>query len=123
MCYIPLLLLLSLPTFLASNKSTEAQDSYGGTWYTHRYPGIRSDSDLYTFGYSFKPWVGPPIDRTRYSSVAWLPDGTGFYYTRYPGNGRVPAGEEHYHRSIYFHALGTDPDLDPLVFKPEQKEH
>jgi cation diffusion facilitator CzcD-associated flavoprotein CzcO len=28
---------------------------------THRYPGIRSDSDLYTFGYRFKPWVGPPI--------------------------------------------------------------
>jgi len=27
----------------------------------HRYPGIRSDSDLYTFGYRFKPWTGPPI--------------------------------------------------------------
>ncbi len=39
----------------------EAQASYGGTWRTHRYPGIRSDSDLYTFGYRFKPWVGPPI--------------------------------------------------------------
>jgi cation diffusion facilitator CzcD-associated flavoprotein CzcO len=39
----------------------EAEKSYGGTWWTHRYPGIRSDSDLHTFGYSFKPWVGPPI--------------------------------------------------------------
>ena len=39
----------------------ESQDSFGGTWLTHRYPGIRSDSDLHTFGYSFKPWVGPPI--------------------------------------------------------------
>ena len=39
----------------------EAQKSYGGTWYTHRYPGIRSDSDLYTFGYRFKPWTGAPI--------------------------------------------------------------
>lgn len=39
----------------------ESQDSFGGTWWTHRYPGIRSDSDLHTFGYSFKPWVGPPI--------------------------------------------------------------
>ena len=39
----------------------EAFDSYGGTWLTHTYPGIRSDSDLYTFGYRFKPWVGPPI--------------------------------------------------------------
>ncbi|MGO9356547.1 MAG: flavin-containing monooxygenase [Xanthobacteraceae bacterium] len=39
----------------------ESQDSFGGTWLTHRYPGIRSDSDLYTFGYRFKPWTGPPI--------------------------------------------------------------
>jgi monooxygenase len=39
----------------------DALDSYGGTWWTHRYPGIRSDSDLFTFGYGFKPWLGPPI--------------------------------------------------------------
>jgi cation diffusion facilitator CzcD-associated flavoprotein CzcO len=39
----------------------ETQHSHGGTWLTHRYPGIRSDSDLYTFGYRFKPWIGPPI--------------------------------------------------------------
>jgi cation diffusion facilitator CzcD-associated flavoprotein CzcO len=39
----------------------EAQEGFGGTWRTHRYPGIRSDSDLYTFGYRFKPWTGAPI--------------------------------------------------------------
>jgi len=39
----------------------ETLESFGGTWLTHKYPGIRSDSDLYTFGYRFKPWVGPPI--------------------------------------------------------------
>ncbi len=39
----------------------ESQDDFGGTWRTHRYPGIRSDSDLYTFGYRFKPWTGKPI--------------------------------------------------------------
>ena len=39
----------------------DALESFGGTWLTHRYPGIRSDSDLYTFGYRFKPWVGAPI--------------------------------------------------------------
>jgi len=39
----------------------ESQESFGGTWITHRYPGIRSDSDLYTFGYRFKPWTGTPI--------------------------------------------------------------
>jgi cation diffusion facilitator CzcD-associated flavoprotein CzcO len=39
----------------------ETLESFGGTWLTHKYPGIRSDSDLYTFGYRFKPWVGAPI--------------------------------------------------------------
>jgi cation diffusion facilitator CzcD-associated flavoprotein CzcO len=39
----------------------ESQASFGGTWLTHRYPGIRSDSDLYTFGYRFKPWTSAPI--------------------------------------------------------------
>ena len=39
----------------------EEQETFGGTWWTHKYPGIRSDSDLHTFGYSFKPWTGPPI--------------------------------------------------------------
>lgn len=39
----------------------ESRDSFGGTWDLHKYPGIRSDSDLYTFGYRFKPWMGPPI--------------------------------------------------------------
>ena len=33
----------------------ESKDSFGGTWITHTYPGVRSDSDLYTFGYRFKP--------------------------------------------------------------------
>ncbi len=39
----------------------ETKDGFGGTWKTHTFPGIRSDSDLYTFGYRFKPWIGPPI--------------------------------------------------------------
>ncbi|QJD59000.1 NAD(P)/FAD-dependent oxidoreductase [Pseudomonas sp. gcc21] len=39
----------------------EALESYGGTWLIHKYPGARSDSDLFTFGYHFKPWTGKPI--------------------------------------------------------------
>ena len=39
----------------------DRQASFGGTWRTHKYPGIRSDSDLYTFGFSWKPWTGVPI--------------------------------------------------------------
>ena len=36
----------------------EARESMGGTWDLFRYPGIRSDSDMYTLGYSFRPWEG-----------------------------------------------------------------
>ncbi|MGY1593800.1 flavin-containing monooxygenase [Geodermatophilus sp. SYSU D00708] len=39
----------------------DALDGSGGTWWTHRFPGVRSDSDLFTFGYRFKPWRGPSI--------------------------------------------------------------
>jgi cation diffusion facilitator CzcD-associated flavoprotein CzcO len=35
----------------------EGRDTLGGTWDLYRYPGIRSDSDMHTLGYSFKPWV------------------------------------------------------------------
>jgi len=35
----------------------ESRDSLGGTWDLFRYPGIRSDSDMYTFGYAFRPWT------------------------------------------------------------------
>jgi monooxygenase len=41
------------------NKSyaiLEARESIGGTWDLFRYPGVRSDSDMYTLGYSFRPW-------------------------------------------------------------------
>ncbi len=39
----------------------ESQESFGGTWLTHKFPGIRSDSDLFTFGFKWKPWTGVPI--------------------------------------------------------------
>ncbi len=37
----------------------EARDTIGGTWDLFRYPGIRSDSDMYTMGYDSKPWLNP----------------------------------------------------------------
>ena len=39
----------------------DAMEAPGGTWLIHKYPGARSDSDLFTFGYDFKPWKGKPI--------------------------------------------------------------
>jgi cation diffusion facilitator CzcD-associated flavoprotein CzcO len=37
----------------------ESRDATGGTWDLFRYPGVRSDSDMYTLGYSFRPWQNP----------------------------------------------------------------
>ena len=37
----------------------ERRGTIGGTWDLFRYPGIRSDSDMYTLGYSFRPWTEP----------------------------------------------------------------
>src|ERR1700742_2205548 len=37
----------------------EGRDCIGGTWDLFRYPGVRSDSDMFTLGYSFKPWTEP----------------------------------------------------------------
>lgn len=39
----------------------ERRASLGGTWDLFRYPGIRSDSDMYTFGYSFRPWSSSKV--------------------------------------------------------------
>jgi prolyl oligopeptidase len=49
------------------------------------------------------------IPNTRASSIAWMPDNSGFWYLRYPeGNA--------YDRHVYFHRIGTDPLADPVVF-------
>ena len=57
------------------------------------------------------------IERTRAASVAWKLDNSGFYYTRYPKKGDVPAGQEMYNRHVFYHSLGDDPDQDDqLVF-------
>jgi cation diffusion facilitator CzcD-associated flavoprotein CzcO len=54
----------------------DAQESLEGTWLTHRYPGIRSDSDLYTFGCRFKPWTVAPQELPPRSSPTWAQSST-----------------------------------------------
>jgi prolyl oligopeptidase len=60
--------------------------------------------------------VDGPIDRCRYSGVAWLPGGKAFYYVRRLPPGEVPDGESQYHRRLYLHMVGTAPETDVLVF-------
>ena len=60
--------------------------------------------------------VDGPIDRCRYSRIAWLPGGKAFYYTRRLPPDEVPAGEEQYHRRVYLHRVGSPADDDVLIF-------
>ncbi len=60
--------------------------------------------------------VDGPIDRCRYSGVAWLPGGKAFYYVRRLPPDAVPEGEAQYHRRVYLHQVGTSPESDVEVF-------
>jgi prolyl oligopeptidase len=57
-----------------------------------------------------------PVDRCRYSPVAWEPGGEAFFYVRRLAPQDVPAGEEQFHRRVLRHAVGTSPDDDVLVW-------
>ncbi|MBV9449436.1 MAG: S9 family peptidase [Streptosporangiaceae bacterium] len=57
-----------------------------------------------------------PIDRCRYSGVAWLPGGKAFYYVRRLPPSAVPENETMYHRRVYLHHVGTPTEEDTLVF-------
>ena len=61
------------------------------------------------------------IPHTRYCSLGWLPDNSGFYYTRYPAPGEVPPGQENYNRHVFFHRLGSEWTKDPKVFGDKRR--
>ncbi|TAG70093.1 MAG: NAD(P)/FAD-dependent oxidoreductase, partial [Runella slithyformis] len=50
----------------------EGRKSIGGTWDLFRYPGTRSDSDMFTFGFAFRPWTEPRIIAPRESIMKYL---------------------------------------------------
>ena len=60
--------------------------------------------------------VGEVIARvnggTAGGDVAWTPDGSGFYYTRYPREGERPADDMDFYQQVWFHKMGTSPDED-----------
>lgn len=61
--------------------------------------------------------VEGPIDRARYSDIAWLPGGEELYYVRRLPPAQVPQGEEQYYRQVYRHRIGTDAETaDQAVF-------
>ena len=79
-------------------------------------PGGSEQSTLHLIESATGKLLPERIDRTRYANVTWKKDSSGFFYTRTPKKGDVPAGEEGYHAKVFYHPLGGDPDKDALIF-------
>ncbi|GLZ13585.1 prolyl endopeptidase [Actinomadura sp. NBRC 104425] len=77
--------------------------------------GGDEESRLYVIDVATGERVEGPIDRTRHASLSWLPGGEAYYYVRRLPADAVPAGEEQYHRRVYLHRVGTDPDTDDVL--------
>ena len=78
--------------------------------------GGREESVLRVIDVVSGELVDGPIERARYSPIAWLPGAAAFYYVRRLSPTLVPADEEQYHRRVWLHRLGTDPEQDQMVF-------
>ena len=79
-------------------------------------PGGSEESTLRVVETATGKVLPDSIDRARHANLAWKKDNSGFYYGRTPKKGDVPAGEEVYHVKIFYHALGSDPEKDALIF-------
>jgi prolyl oligopeptidase len=79
-------------------------------------PNGSEESTLHVIDVASGKLLRDVIERTRFASLVWKKDNSGFYYTRHPKKGEVPAGEEVYHVKVYYHTIGTDPEKDPLLF-------
>ena len=78
--------------------------------------GGTEESELFVLDVATGQPVEGPIDRTRYSPVAWLPGAAAFYYVRRLAPDGLPEDEQQFHRRVWLHRIGTDPDDDILVF-------
>jgi len=79
-------------------------------------PNGSEESTLHVIESATGKLLPDTVERTRFASVAWKKDDSGFYYSRHPKKGDVPEGEEVYHVKIFYHDLGSDSAKDPLIF-------
>ncbi|HZL02050.1 MAG TPA: prolyl oligopeptidase family serine peptidase [Cellulomonas sp.] len=78
--------------------------------------GGTEESVLHVLDVATGARVDGPIDRARYSPVAWVPGGESFYYVRRLPPEQLPQDERQYHRRVWLHRIGTDPAQDVEVF-------
>ncbi|MFC7342257.1 prolyl oligopeptidase family serine peptidase [Saccharopolyspora griseoalba] len=81
--------------------------------------GGDEESKLYVMDVTSGEVVEGPIDRCRYSTISWLPGGAEFYYVRRLPPEQVPESEEQFHRRVYRHRVGTDPDEHDVLVHGE----
>ncbi|KQS66422.1 peptidase S9 [Modestobacter sp. Leaf380] len=77
--------------------------------------GGDEESRLFVLDVATGELLDGPVDRCRYSPVAWLPGGEELFYVRRLAASDVPAGEEQFHRRVWRHRVGADPATDVLV--------
>ena len=56
------------------------------------------------------------LENVKFTSIAWLPDGSGFYYSRFPTETEVPEAPPSTHQRVYLHLVGTPQDEDDLIY-------
>ncbi|MFG1705175.1 prolyl oligopeptidase family protein [Nonomuraea sp. M3C6] len=78
--------------------------------------GGDEESILYVMDVTTGERVEGPIDRCRYSPIAWLPGGEAFYYVRRLPSTEVPENETQFHRRVYLHRVGTSTEDDKMLF-------
>jgi prolyl oligopeptidase len=83
--------------------------------------GGSEDGTLHIYDVASGREIEPPIDRVQYptagGAMAWAADGSGFWYTRYPGD-EAPEGERHFNMKVFYHRLGQPVASDRLVLGP-----
>lgn len=80
--------------------------------------GGTEESILYVMDVATTEVIDGPIDRCRYSPIAWIPGGDSFYYVRRLPPEGLPESEQGFHRRVQLHTVGTNADDDPIVFGP-----
>ncbi|MGP3961511.1 prolyl oligopeptidase family serine peptidase [Nonomuraea sp. 3N208] len=78
--------------------------------------GGDEESALYVMDVATGARIEGPIDRCRYSPIAWLPGGEAFYYVRRLPSTEVPENETQFHRRVYLHRVGTSTEDDVMIF-------
>jgi prolyl oligopeptidase len=101
-------------------EGTTTLDAWTPSWEGERLAyqlstGGDEESRLYVLDVATGEVLDGPVDRCRYSPVAWLPGGEELFYVRRLAPDQVPAGEEQFHRRVWRHRVGAPADGDVLV--------